>query len=918
MAIRCPNCGHSMNLKDSKPGKFKPKCPKCEQRFALTVPDDPLASPTAAKLEDPNATLAPAQKTVVANPKISATDATLPPAPLASSTSVLEQTMAPSAASATRHSLDATIAPTRSSATVSDATMAPATRVEMGATEPGVARDATRMDSARPAQASLGIPEILGGYKLMKELGRGAMGAVYLAKQLSLDRNVALKLIQAQWASNPVFVARFTREAYAAAQLTHHNVVQIYDLGAQGDTNYFSMEFVKGQSLADLVEANGKLDPEQAVGYVLQAARGLDFAHRHGMVHRDVKPANLMLNEQGIVKVADLGLVKTPQLLEEPQVTGEVSPGPAGQGSSLAAATADVTMANVAMGTPAYMAPEQAEDAAGVDHRADIYSLGCTMYVLLTGRPPFEGASALEVITKHRTEPIVRPEVIVKRIPPALSEIVLKMVAKDPADRYQTLTEVVAALESFLGIKSAGPFSPSEENVAKLDAAQKAFNASPLARLRGPLQLGFIAAVAGLFVVFLFVNWLVAGFIAASAVAAVATYFVTSGVMDRTYLFDKVRSYILSMRISDWLTVVGGSLLTLLVLYFIGWLLPVIGGAIFGSLLGAGFYFAIDRGLAKSRGESLQAASELLKSLRIRGVDEEGIQQFVVKYSSDPWEEFFEGLFGYEAKLKARDELAKTDQGRRRPKYRAWRDGLIRQIDTKLRLDREERDRQYLRKIELANLTAQGIDPAKAREQANLMADALLGEAAEVRTQKPQIASSGPLDPKVAAAMKRAKQLQMLSDARHGRHQEKKANSLAWLITGPVGFTLGAKPRFLVGALLIAIFAMWVDQNTGVADAAKAAGDAQQKAQGAFNSFLGLLARDTAKEPTEAVLMFNSFAPGVAGLVLLVLGLFRGWKMSLFAWPAAAIALLMPGMIGYGIAGGLAVVGLLLGRTAEE
>ncbi|MFN9853726.1 MAG: serine/threonine-protein kinase, partial [Planctomycetota bacterium] len=163
----------------------------------------------------------------------------------------------------------------------------------------------------------------LGGYRILRELGRGGMGSVYLAKQLSLDRSVALKTIQTEWASNPRVIARFIREAYAAAQLTHHNVVQIYDLGEDTGTNFFSMELVGGGSLDDLIKKSGKLDPKTAACFIAQAARGLKFAHDNGMIHRDIKPANLMLTSDGIVKVADMGLVKTPQHSDEETSSGE-------------------------------------------------------------------------------------------------------------------------------------------------------------------------------------------------------------------------------------------------------------------------------------------------------------------------------------------------------------------------------------------------------------------------------------------------------------------------------------------------------------------------------------------------------------------------------------------------------------------
>ncbi|MEZ6108725.1 MAG: serine/threonine-protein kinase [Pirellulaceae bacterium] len=166
----------------------------------------------------------------------------------------------------------------------------------------------------------------LGGYRLLKELGRGGMGSVYLAKQLSLGRRVAIKTIRGKWASNPRAIARFIREAYAAAQLVHHNVVQIYDLDQDNGTNFFSMELVTGGSLDDVIKKEGKLEPRRAATLLLQAARGLKFAHDHGMVHRDVKPANLMINSEGLVKVADLGLVKTPGMGHEDAIEEGINP----------------------------------------------------------------------------------------------------------------------------------------------------------------------------------------------------------------------------------------------------------------------------------------------------------------------------------------------------------------------------------------------------------------------------------------------------------------------------------------------------------------------------------------------------------------------------------------------------------------
>lgn len=904
-----------MTAKDAKPGKYKPKCGKCGERFSLTIAADPAAAPVVEKLLESAATVAPAEvhQATVADRPVSGFEDTI-------ATPSIAENVAVAGNATLSATLTGSLADTRGAS--------PAGAGNIGATEPGRARDQTRFE--RFDSSPLQVPEVLGGYKLVRELGRGAMGSVYLARQISLDRNVALKVIQSQWAREPAFVARFTREAYAAAQLTHHNVVQIYDMGAEGEVNYFSMEYVNGQSLADRTQDHGKLDVEEAVGYILQAARGLNFAHSHGMVHRDVKPANLLLNEHGIVKVADLGLVKTPQVLDESALAGEEKPAPAGPKSSLATATAEVTQANVAMGTPAYMAPEQAENAAAVDHRADIYSLGCTLYVLLTGRPPFEGASALEVITKHRTEPIVRPEAIVRRISPELSEIVLKMVAKRPEDRYQNVPALIRALEDFMGIKGGGPFSPSEEQVQLLETSLERFNSAPLARLRGLVQLGFLAGWAGLFALLFLVGlvssfaWSLAGFVGMGGPSAVISYFLISGMSERTFLFNRVRAALVSLRSTDWLTAVVGVLISLPVLWLIGWLTPVTVGGLVGIGLGAACYFAIDRPLAASRREPLARFEGLLKLLRIKGVDEAALQAFVVKYSGEHWEEFYETLFGYPAKLQAREEIAKTDQGRRKRKFRGWRDGLIRTIDARLRVQREERDRKHLQRVEEEGLKAQGVDEMQARRQAARVAEALVDEAAAVRQEKP-VASSQGVDPKVIAAAKRSRQLKMLADARSGNYssKRKRLSGLALgLVTGPLGFALSGKVRFLAGALLIAAFVFWLRQNGVSAPTGEiTAENAEQQANSLWTAITNVFAPGSI--PTQLAIpvvgpLLSSLGAGIAGLILLVLGLFRGWKMSLFAWPAAIVALLMPGVVGYGIAAGLAVVGLFFGRTHEE
>lgn len=417
--IACPLCQHVFSIKDPTPGKFKPKCSACSEPFALVVePGDPIKikvgklarGPIDANVPEPPVTATAADATMMHE----ASDA--------ASGSVRSQKSGALDFSVNEATMDSNIGP-------------------VSASQQGSANAVSK------ASASATFNR-LGGYKILSELGAGGMGSVYLAKQISLDRSCALKTIQAHWAKNPRVIARFIREAYAAAQLTHHNVVQIYDLGQDSGTNYFSMELVSGGSLDDQLKSKGKLPPKLAATLVLQASRGLKFAHDHGMVHRDIKPANLMMTTDGLVKVADMGLVKTPSADDlPPEDDADV------QTMMLASARSQVTAVGSSMGTPAYMSPEQSMDAASVDKRADIYSLGCTFYALLTGKPPFDGNTLLEVISKHRAEKIVRPERIISGLPTALGDVIEKMTEKKPDDRYQDLEEVIHDLEVYLELR---------------------------------------------------------------------------------------------------------------------------------------------------------------------------------------------------------------------------------------------------------------------------------------------------------------------------------------------------------------------------------------------------------------------------------------------------------------------------------
>lgn len=264
----------------------------------------------------------------------------------------------------------------------------------------------------------------LGEYHLVRKLAEGGMGEVYEAVQLKLDRRVAVKLLSEELSREPEFLARFEREAKSAAALNHPNVVQVYDFGCAQGHHYFVMELVDGTDLSVFVKEHGKLAIPDALHYFEQAVNALKFALAHAIIHRDIKPANLMLTSDGIVKVSDLGLAK--------KLTDD----------------SDVTMTGVGMGSPHFLAPEQADDAAHVDHRADIYALGVTLLYLLTGKRPFEGASNFSVVLAHANKPLPTGIELGTALPDELEAFIKRLTAKRPEGRYQNYDELLADLRS--------------------------------------------------------------------------------------------------------------------------------------------------------------------------------------------------------------------------------------------------------------------------------------------------------------------------------------------------------------------------------------------------------------------------------------------------------------------------------------
>ena len=272
-----------------------------------------------------------------------------------------------------------------------------------------------------------GVPKKLPGYELIELIGRGSMGVVFKARQLSMDRIVAVKILRRELASNREFIERFHREAKIAAKLSHNNIVQAIDSGEYQGYHYFVMEYVDGTNIKEELDAGKVYSEREALEIIVQVADALAHAHSRGLVHRDIKPENIMLTRERIPKLADLGLARLSH--GDPMAQAEKG---------------------IAIGTPYYISPEQVRGQVDIDIRADIYALGATLYHMVTGRVPFPGSNPVEVMKKHLHQPLVPPDHINQSLSSGLGEVVEKAMAKRREERYQTPQELITDLKRLL------------------------------------------------------------------------------------------------------------------------------------------------------------------------------------------------------------------------------------------------------------------------------------------------------------------------------------------------------------------------------------------------------------------------------------------------------------------------------------
>ncbi len=314
---------------------------------------------------------------------------------------------------------------------------------------------------------------IKGRYKLIDELGRGSFATVYIARDTKNNRIYAVKIMHVEFSDDGELLARFQREADILSHLSDPHIVRIFDYGDESDIHYILMDYIDGQNLKYHTLTHGPMDAFRALDYAKQIAMGLDTAYKHGVVHRDIKPQNIVINSQDVVKITDFGLARSRE-------------------------TVTLTQSNVFMGTAYYIPPEQAESGRSADTRSDLYSVAAVLFEMLTGRPPFEGETAVDIVIKHMNEKVPSVRQLRGDLPPELDQFMQKAMSKSPDERYLTPKEFIAAIEQIQKrIQTNQPkgrasvqYDPTAENGYELRQGQKVLEGQVVAAQSKPESQG--------------------------------------------------------------------------------------------------------------------------------------------------------------------------------------------------------------------------------------------------------------------------------------------------------------------------------------------------------------------------------------------------------------------------------------------
>ncbi|OJW23888.1 MAG: hypothetical protein BGO49_03375 [Planctomycetales bacterium 71-10] len=790
------------------------------------------------------------------------------------------------------------------------------------ASAPSLEAIPTTLDAREPepgySRLPRGTPRLVGGCLVLKLLGHGPRGKSLLARPLSLASRVVLKVVSADRGRDAIFVERFLREALATAQLSSPHLIPIVDIGRDGSGTFTAMEYVPGASLAEELARRGKVEPRTAAAWILQAARGLAVAHAQGIWHRDVKPENLRLTPDGLVAVDDLGLETTPSLAAAESARERASSkGPRGKGRTAAedAPAKAAPIRRAAVGSPVYMAPEQARDALLIDGRADVYALGCTFYHLVAGRPPFAKATAAELIAGHQEEEIVPPREFAPQIPPALNDAILTMTRRTPEERYPSMDVVVDVLEAALGLRGDRATPDEEEYRAAVGEAAALLHDAPAARLRSRILVAAGGAWLALLLLLLamraFRPLVVAGGFGLLTAGALAT---ASKSLRPSGLVDLLRELFLGGGIRSWIVTGLGALFLLGMASYGGFL----GSMIFlticvGGLIG-GFHHYVERPYLVDREAAVAKVRDPLRRLRRSGVDERGLRDELIVAAGPGWEPLFGAVFGERAlaaeRLRALDDpTAPSGEGRR-----WWSGRLERLLAGLVQMRRDARLRRLFQDVEEARFEAEGLNLMTARRLSWRVSRALIAAASEWRDEQSALRGGrrapGPVGPTIAQHLRNA--VEEPDKILQGRPEG--PGPLAQRLEALASRVFGRLPRLVLGGLLLAVFAYWMHSHEvvtadQVADAAAQIGRAAKAA--AENADAGVLRDVRVDIPVDATQVarplgdpwvpgpFRSIPAanvGAAGLLLLASVAFRSLGVGLAAYLAAAVALFGPAL----------------------
>lgn len=923
MHITCPYCQHRIKTPQAPAGVYAPSCPKCQVRFRLILSDKP---PIVMRLEEGELSQsASLQASAAAETMAGASTAQFAGAPPdASALGSIHSTGALSGGATTSLPASEETGLTRETSVGANghATKEWGNRERSASVESPNQPASEENRGPRPVAAKGKAQPVLAGCRLLEEIGRGAMGVLYRAWRRATEQEVALRVISGELSANRLFVSRLTREAYAAAQIRHPNLVSMPGMGADKGSYYFLLEYVPGGSLASVLES-GKPDVASAISYTLQAARGLKHAHDCGLVHRDLKPTKLLLTPLGVVKVADLAIVKAMPVHQAIEAEGK---GSSQRAAAVAAASsAGVKLANVALGTPSYMSLEQAENPAAVDPRSDVYSLGCCFYELLTGRPPLAATSAAEAASHLRRVPLTPPEVICPQVPPAVSAVVMKMIAVRPQDRYADMGQVVEALESLAGVKSSGPYNPTSSEAKTLEEAAERYNGAPARRLRNTAAFAMFAVWIMTFVFCALYGgiWLASCALATGLLAPLA-HLAISGRYLGSPIYRRLRELAVAAPPADIVAFFVGLFAAAAAVVSLGMAGPFAVAAVI-AICGMGLlHIAFDRRIRTQRQPPIASVQQLLGALRRKGIDEDSLRMLVARHSGPAWEDIFEQLYGYDAKLVARRRLPVGHGQRRRNKSRPWQDPLIAWLDAVLRAREQAHDRRHLTHTEEFRLVAERLTPAEARKRARDSAAGLVELARKVR----HFEEVGPLHDATALAQKKSAIQAMLGAERQGKSQPPRRRAV---LGSSLAAVLGPRARLVVGSLLILLACLAaLRKDAPPREVSSASNTGQQAIPSTPGESPSVALAKEAPSLVSPQAAWRILQPAAAGLLLIALSPIRGRRIYPFAWSAAAVAWLGV-MVGIPAIGGLpsgaisiaagcviGMAGLFLGRSRSN